>query len=346
MLSFYPVNVRSQFGDEMVEVFAEMCDAAERTGKWGSLKFFLREVVHWPMAVIRSYLDVLRMGKRASLHGRPSSLIAVSHSVAVGRGGEMDKLSEYSKQDGRPVIIVVLPLILLGMGIMFSALVRTDVWYRLPAWQLYLSMAVLFAPGLAVGLIGLLALFKRIPLWGITWVGCAFMGVVLTVQVFVEEMIDEGLWTMPPAVETVLALTILLVGLGLLLFMALRSLEMAGLFTAAVAGTMSLSLLQGVTAAPFNRDDLALLAGPLSLLLALLVSVYIRRPGLARWSAVGAIGLVNTATVVVTTGALRPWLESRGASTPIVPLLVILTGLLLSGPLSALLLTPLRRRRL
>jgi hypothetical protein len=55
------------------------------------------------------------------------------------------------------------------------------------------------------------------------------------------------------------------------------------------------------------------------------------------------IGITNVVVVLIATNAWKSWIENRGATSPLLPLLVILTGLLLSGPLSALVLKPLKR---
>lgn len=237
----------------------------------------------------------------------------------------------------RQVLLAALPPLLLGLGIMISSLIRTDVWYRLPTWQLYLSVVVVMIPGIVVSLGGLRAIQKRLPDWGLTWVGTAFMGFTLFTQVFVSEGTQEGWLAITPAIELVLGITFLLTGLTLLTIIARRGWSQAGLFTIAVASTMGLSLFQSMTAAPFNRDDIALFAGPLGLIFGSLIYLYIRQSALTRIVIIAGVGFINTAVALIASNAWGSWLENRGAPSPLVPLLIILTGLLLSGPVTGLL---------
>ena len=227
-----------------------------------------------------------------------------------------------------------LPLILLGFGISAGALIRTDVWYLLPNWQLYLSAAVTLLPGLVVGALGLWALYRGIPDPGIPWLGSAFMGFVLLVQVITSELVDEGEITLRPAAELGMVLLFFGAGLALLVALARRGWIRAGLFTLTAAATMGLSLFQTMTAAPFNRDDLAILAAPVGLLFGWLVVRYVSHSITHRLAALGVVGLVNVGLIFLTSSALMPWLGQRGAPSPWIPLLILLTALLLSGPVA------------
>jgi hypothetical protein len=226
---------------------------------------------------------------------------------------------------------------------MVSAIIRTDVWYRLPTWQLYLSAAVLLVAGIAVAVLALHALARRLPVWGWTWLGAGFIGFTLSTQVVLGELADETALSLSTAAEAALALTFFLAGLVLLILAALRGWAQAGLFTMAAAATMGLGLVQSLTAAPFNRDDLALLAGPLGLLFGLFLYYYIRRPGSTRLILLACVALLNGGIVLLTTRALASWFASRGAVSPVLPLLFLITGLLLSGPLSGWAMKSLRR---
>jgi hypothetical protein len=86
------------------------------------------------------------------------------------------------------------------------------------------------------------------------------------------------------------------------------------------------------TNAPFYRWDLALLAGPLGLLIALLTCVYVRRPGVARIGAMAGIGLASVAAAVIVDQAWQTWLAARGKPSPLLPFLILLAGALLAGP--------------
>jgi hypothetical protein len=340
LLRFYPRSIREVFAEEMKGVFLETCLAAAHSSNGDYLRVLLRELLDFPRVLLHAYLDVFRTW----LHQFVSGGSPAFFSLNAGKKEEgMIVHDELRSIDKRQTIIGACPPVILGVGIMLAALIRTDVWYRIPIWQLYLSLGVVLLSGVIVGIGGLIAFVRRIPDWGLTWVGCTFMGLTLFVQVTVSEGVDEGWFLLSPLAEAALGLTFFLAGCLLLLWIANRGWSRAGLFTIAVAGTMGLSLFQSLTAAPFNRDDIALLAGPLGLLFSFLIYSYIRQSDRWRIVVIASIGITNVVVVFIATNAWKSWMESRGATSPLLPLLVILTGLLLSGPLSALVLKPLKR---
>jgi hypothetical protein len=341
MVRCYPNSIRTEFSEEMRAVYWEVSMDALDSSSWSMLGVFLKELFDWPLELLNGYVDTFKA--RSVLHDQDYQAIYRVGDTAMGRVLSMisqERSIDLSKRQG---VIAALPPLLLGLGIMSSALIRTDVWYRLPVWQLYLSVAVVLLPGIAVGLGGLLALLKRIPDWGLTWVGCAFMGVTLFAKVLVEEGVEEGWLSLAPSTEMVLGLAILLAGFTFLIITARRGWTQAGLFTIAVACTMGLSLFQSLTAAPFNRDDIAIFAGPLGLIIASLIYVYIFQPGILRIVIILGVGLVNTGAAVIATNTWSSWFENKGAPSPLLPLLVILTVLLFSGPVSGLILRLINR---
>jgi hypothetical protein len=340
LLRLYPRPIRAQFADEMHGVFLEACIAASEISPWASLWALVQELMDFPQALFQAYLEVIQV----RLHpGVQNGTVVRVHWDTGNWEVEMVGHDDFKGVSKQQAFIGALPPAILGIGIMLAALIRTDVWYRLPTWQLYLSFGIVLLSGVVVGIGGLMALIKRIPDWGLTWVGCAFMGVTLFMQVTISEGLDEGWFSISPTVEIALGLAFFLVGCLLLLWTANRGWSRAGLFTIAVAATMGLSLFQSLTAAPFNRDDLALLAGPLGLLFGTLIYTYIRQAGRSRIAIIAFIGITNVAVVILASNAWQSWVENRGATSPLLPLLVILTGLLLSGPLSALILDPIKR---
>lgn len=340
MLRCYPPAVRDQFGEEMHAVFQETIHHQTANEPWGPLGSLLRELRDWPFLLLSAHLEALR-GRLDQVDGATQA----RSGAGAYRAQEFAMASndELSAFDRGQAVRMSLPPLALGLGVMLSALIRTDVWSRLPAWQLYLSLAVMLLAGALVGLIGLLVLWKGLPDSGVTWLASAFLGFTLFVQTLTGELVDEGRLTLSPGVEIALGLLFLAVGLALLAVFAYRSWAHAGLFTMAAAAAMGVSLLQAVTAAPFNRDDLALLAGPLGLAFALLLYLYIVQPGLPRLAVIAGTGLLNGGVVLLASNAWQSWLQNRGAPSPDVPLLVLITALLLSGPISGALMRPIRR---
>jgi hypothetical protein len=338
MLRCYTGAIRAEFGEEMQAVFIEAVVDAGSSSRLSVLGVFLKELLDWPYELILGYFTAFKSGLFLSNHDR-----LLLGGTATGRVQMMTLGDRPLNMDKRQAAIAALPPLLLGMGIMLSAMIRTDVWYRLPTWQLYLSVVIVLVPGLIVAVGGLIALRKRIPDWGLTWVGCAFMGFTLFTQVFVGEGLDEGWLNLSVIVETILALIFFGAGLLLLVLTARRGWEKGGLFTIAVAATMGLSLFQSLTAAPFNRDDIALLAGPSGLIYAILIYIFIFQPGTSKIAIILGVGLINTGVALIASNAWQSWMENKGATSPLFPLLVLLTGLLLSGPVSGLILRSIKR---
>lgn len=339
LLRFYPHAIREEFAEEMRVVFLERCQE-EANSAWGGLMVLLHEVMDFPKALFNAHQDVIRARLKHLIHSRSMRFTPLS---GLHREGSMTPREAFEIEGRRQTVLSALPPSVLGLGVMLAALIRTDVWYRLPTWQIYLSVSVVLIAGAVVGIGGLIALVRRLPEWGLTWVGSAFMGAVLTLQVTLGEGVDEGWLTLSPIMETILGLTFFLLGFLLLLWIANRGWSRTGLFTIAVAATMGLSLFQSLTAAPFNRDDIALMAGPLGLIFSLLIYLYVTQPARTRIAILVGVGLTNAGVVFIAANAWGSWLENQGTPSPLFPLLVIVTGLLLSGPLSALILDPIKR---
>jgi hypothetical protein len=69
-----------------------------------------------------------------------------------------------------------------------------------------------------------------------------------------------------------------------------------------------------VRAAPFNRNDLLLLAAPLGVLQAFLTYIYVRGRGtqLTRWLYLVSIWLLNGASILLAHYVVWPWLAVCG----------------------------------
>jgi tellurite resistance protein TehA-like permease len=99
-----------------------------------------------------------------------------------------------------------------------------------------------------------------------------------------------------------------------------------------------------VASPPFHRRDLALLAAPVGLIVAALIHLYIRRSSITQVSAILGVGLLNVGLALMAAHAWNEWLVERGRPSPAVPILVVMTGLLLAGPVIGLFVRPIRHR--
>jgi len=247
------------------------------------------------------------------------------------------------KIDQRRLFLAALPPLLFGLGIMLRALIIGAPWYTVPSWRLVAGFAVELIPAAVLTVGGLVALLRRLPDWGYTWSGAALMMLAIGIKVLAEERAETGQFLISPVADGVVGALVVLAGLVVLLIAALRGWHQAGLVSIGLSTILALSLCSTATNAPFHRYDLALLAGPLGLLAAALTYCYIRSAGPIRVATIAAIGLANAGAAWIVNQAWQIWLLTRGRPSPLLPLVVLLAGSLLAGPLLGLLAPPLRR---
>lgn len=241
-----------------------------------------------------------------------------------------------SKKDLRQPLLAALPPLLLGLGILLKALTIGAPWYTVPSWRLVVGIAAELIPAAALFIGGLIALLRGLPGWGYTWVGAALALLALGINVLADERAENGLPLISPAADIVVVILVLLAGLTVFCLAALRGWPQAGLVSIGFSTALALSLCSTATNAPFHRYDLALLAGPLGLLIAALTYLYARRSGPIRIAAIVAIGLASIGATLIVNQAWQNWLLRRGRPSPLLPFLVLPTGSLLAGPVLGL----------
>jgi hypothetical protein len=251
----------------------------------------------------------------------------------------------YSEPDRSRSLIAALPPLILGLGILFNALIVGAPWYTVSLWRLYLGIALQLLAAAVIAVGGIIALWRRLPHWGYTWLGAALMLLALGIKMLAEERAETGQFLISPAGDIAVMVLVLLAGLVALGAAALRGWAQAGMVSIGLATTLALSLCATATNAPFYRYDLALLAGPLGLLTAAFTYLYARRSGPVRLAAIAAIGLAGIGTSWAVSQAWTSWLLSREQPSPLLPFLILLVGSLLAGPCLGLLAQPLGRAR-
>lgn len=238
-------------------------------------------------------------------------------------------------------LLASLPMALFGVGITATSLIRGGPWYAVPSWRIVLSLAVGVIPMGVIALGGLAALVRGMPDWGWSWVGAAFIGAALFFQMLVSELKEAGT-QLPNWAGTSLFLFSFAAGVILLVAAALRDWRCAGEFSMSAAGAFGLSMFLAIIAGPFYRHDLAPLAAPLGLVYASMIYAFRRSPNPYLPGVVAAAGGLNVASFILANHVWRQWLAENSRSSPLVPLIVLGTGLLLSGPLLGWLARPLR----
>jgi hypothetical protein len=254
-------------------------------------------------------------------------------------------------EDGRQALAAALPPLIFGLAIvaMFLIIVPLDrvviggpsrvAGLYAPSLRLTVGLGVGLAMGGVLVIGGLVAAVRRLPAWGYTWVGAGLMGLFLLLVL----LGDDREFLISPAADVAVVALFLLAGLAALGAAALRGWRQAGLLSLGLSATLGLSLCFWVVAGPFNRLDLALLAGPLGLLVAALTYAYARGADLTRVAALLGAGLTNAGLAWMAARVWQPWFHARGGLSAAWPLLAIATAILLAGPLLGLLGRPLRR---
>lgn len=322
LTALYPYDFRREFAYEMQMVFQEKMDAQRGAGAWRLWRIFCKELRDWPGALLSEY----RFAIRDTLGRGIMSILTEEKSWRI--------------EKRRDAFIASLPPLVFGICIALGALVIWEPWYTIPRWRLLTGFAITLLPGAIIGLGGLWALIKRMPPWGYTWIGAAGMGMVLFVKIIAEERADEGLPLFSPTLDVVVGV-LLLLGIALLLGVSAwhgwRRAGMVSLGFATVAGMSSFSIAM---AAPFNRYDLALLAVPVGLVMALLTYLYVCKGDAGRVIAILVYGAINAVVFLVIASI---WNLPPDLPSPVIPFLVVLTGALLVGPIAGLIGRPVRK---
>lgn len=344
VLRLYPMHFRVDFEQEMFAVFSEAGMDASSLGRASLIRFCLREIRDGISTMLIEHVSNFRkIGLFKIQRGLTLWLITPTSAISGSESMSENERSEFDLGSQRIVRLVGLPLLLFGLGITVNSLFRGKDWFAIPAWRQIMSIVLGLIPMGVIGLRGLYALVRRLPDWGWTWVGTAFMGLTLFVNTMVEELADEGKLLISQSGEAILAILIILSGTALIGLAAWRGWRRAGLFSIGLAGTMGLSLCMAVTAGPFNRVDLALLAAPIGLLMAILVHGYTRGSDSSRLAILLAVGMMNAGLILLANQVWRDWILTHDRSSPLVPLLIITTAVLFAGPILGWFARPIQR---
>jgi hypothetical protein len=345
LLWFYPRGFRSEFEQEMHMVFYDALVEAAEKGLLYLLRLCLRELQDWPGAAFKEHWHSLQERLRTD----DALMSDDGHRIVIMPGQEKNPMTNVfgngnrMMDDKRLALTAGLPPFLLGLGVALSSLLHGAQWQSMPSWRFYLSIAALLIPAAVVAGGGLFALFKKMPDWSLTWVGTGFIGFVLLLKGIADEQADVGKFLISQSGDSILTIVLFIIGLGLLGIVSLRGWRNAGLLSIGLSVTLGLSVCGYITAAPFNRHDLSLIALPVGLLLALLIYLYIRGSDMTRFAVLLGVAILNVGTVLMANQVWRDWLTSRNKPSPILPLLVLIMALLLSGPVMGAMVQPIRK---
>ena len=344
-LCFYPASFRESFAEEMSAVFATSLREEIQNGRRKAIQLCLREIRDWPCTVLAVYLDRLRKYMETTKRILADYLYRLvfnserNFSMTENNGPANNWTLTFNN-----AWKAALPPILFGLGITLAPIIAGGKWNEIPRWRLYVSVVVMASPMAVIAVGGFIALFKRIPDWGYTWLGVSMIGAMLLLKGIAEELDDVGKYIISQVGDFVLGGMIALGILIVLVIVAIRGWQQAGLVSMGMASVLGLSLMQSVSSPPMNRQDLSMLSLPLGILAALLIYLYVTKKTNLKILSLTGMGLLNLALIWVAHTAWLPWVSSRGTTTPVLPLTILFSGALLAGPVLGLLGIPIRRK--
>lgn len=344
MLHLYPKGFRLQFADEMAAVFGASIDDASKRSLSALLACVFRELRDGSALVLQEgwgdFQDRMHVSMR--LHFDRGQ-----NSQAIDQGSmnmtESDRLWKSFGGDRRLAAAAAMPPLLFGMGVAVDSLIRGGPWNTVPTWRLFLGIGVGLFPMLIIALVGLYALSKRMPVWGLTWIGSGFMGLLLLVKTASEELADIDRYIISQSADIVLVVLILAAGFIILSYASANGWRRAGLFSIGMSTVFCLSLYLSITSAPFYRHDLALISAPVGLLLASLTYGYVIGSERTRILSFLGIAVLNLSPVLITNQVWSDWLQREHRQPVVLPLMVLLILTLVSGPVMGVILSPITK---
>jgi hypothetical protein len=224
---------------------------------------------------------------------------------------------------GSCVAAITLFLLAIGGPSQIANVARGSLWHNLALVIGGIALAALVAAAVA-------AIRRRLPVWSYTWIGAGSTGLLVALNLVVE---DRSFVISPVVDITVLAL-FLLSGLITYGSAASRGWQHSGLYSIGVCATLGLSLCFFGVAGPFHLY-LGLLAALLGGVESVLVFAYVRQSDAVRIAALVGVGAANVGVAWIVEWLFRASDLSRDVSQ-FWALAAILTVLLIGGTLLGL----------
>jgi hypothetical protein len=247
--------------------------------------------------------------------------------------------------DRPQAILAALPLLLFGLCV--AAITLFLVAIGGPSHILRLARGPVWHNGaLVVGLIALAALIGaalvalagRLPVWGYTWIGAGLTGLLIALNLVVE----DRAFVLSPLIDVTLLVFLALSALITFGTAALRGWQHSGLYTVGLGATLGLSLCFFGVAGPFHAY-LGGLAALLAAIEAALVYAYLRGSNAARAACLICVGAANIGIAWIVEWIFRSAHPAREIEQFWV-LAAMLTALLVGGTLAGVLGAIIRRR--
>lgn len=242
----------------------------------------------------------------------------------------------------RDALLAALPPVLLGLSMAIPLLLRvplsrlviggpTRVHYSpgIITGEMMVGIGAMVLAALILVIGGMVAVARRLPLWGYTWIGTTVMVIVTALMVAADDL---------PYLVSPLIDVLIMMALMLLLAAALGAVGWRGPLLGGLAGlstTMILSLVVVSWASnpPINRLDVGLLVGPLGLVYGGLLYGFVTGPPARRAALLAVGGLLCLGTMWgVEYSVFWQWRLNHGQTGQAWILLTVGVALLAFGP--------------
>lgn len=293
------------------------------------------------------WLMLRGLSKEASME---QAMEALGDPAEVGRGLKQ----VHGGATRRDAWLAALPPVLLGLSIAIPLLLRaslsqlviggpTPVHYSpgiiTGGMAVGIGAIVLAALTLVIG--GVVAVARRLPLWGYTWVGTTVMVIVAALMVAADDLP----YLVSPLIDVLITMALMLLLAAALGAVGWRGTLLGGLAGLSTTMILSLVVVSWASNPPINRLDVGLLVGPLGLIYGGLIYGFVTGSPARRAALLAVGGLLCLATMFgVEYGVFWQWRVSHGQTGQ--PLILGAVGLaiLAFGPAVGLVAQRLRPR--
>jgi len=226
----------------------------------------------------------------------------------------------YLQTDIKNDLITVLPIFLIGLGITCSCLIAGGACYDIPSWRLYSGIAFGSLIALFIGILGIIGLMKRIPVWSILWVSISMIGFLALINF-------ASSFGLPNVVELVIIVLSVLVAIFVFYWITKQSWQIAGLFGIGLSTALSLILFFMATNISHNKIKIGYYDLLIGIVMSGLIILYLKGNNLTKILILIAFLISNGLMIYVFDLSMQRINEE----SQIIYLIIFSSGLLFSG---------------
>ena len=329
LFRFYPLGFRCEFSEEMHADLVDLQAEYDRIFFFAKIHLLRREILGWFGGITQERIAQVRTmlwQLAASLRGNNS--FRWEHEMK----NKNYILTEWRLHDRKQSLIASLPPLLYGGSIWLTWLVIGGPWYTASEEQLHIApfVGLLLCAVIAVG--GFIALAKRLPAWGFTWLGTNVIAFLLVGKMIVEISTKPIPSWFSNAIMAATALFVVFI----LITAVLKSWQAAGLVSLGMSSCLTLNCFHFMAIGPFHRVDLVWLSLASGLVFSWIIYTYTQSRIWVQTALLVLTGVINAAILALANHVWTPQMGAEGGPSPLIPLLVIALILLLAGPISGL----------